>query len=290
MRFQIKDLLAATTIAALSLLLVRGFAQFRQKHLEIAQAQERLAVAEQELAVTKANLHGVDAKLDYFREVERIHEQALKSYEKIREEYKSMEATPGWGSLRIQPILKEADIDAVQYRIVVPSEFPVFLRSAMAFAGSIQSRGRSDLDRQQWLQQGPLDDPMPHGIRLTLGIHDLIIAIKGGEKTGDSAGVTIKLDGQTLFQSVATDSRYSLSHRSNTAPREQHNFRFDKLSTEFGRFTNRLVTARLEPRSEEPPNQPEFEFYVWLSSTPQPELFPSYPSKADISTEVNSNE
>ena len=285
MRFQIKDLLAATTIAALLLLLVREFAHVRQKHLEIAQGQERLAVAEQELAIATANLHGIDAKLDYFREVERIHEQALKSFEKIREEYSSVEATPGWVSYRIQPILKKPETEVIQYRIVVPSEFPVFLRSAMAFEDAIPSRGESDLDRQQWLQQGPLDDPTPHGIRLDPGIHDLFISVNDGQKR-----VTIMLDWQTIFQAVATDSKYSLSRSSYSSPREQSNFRFDKLSTEFGRYTNQLVTARLGPKGDEPLDQPEYRFYVWLSSTPQPELFPSYPSQVDESAEVNPNE
>ncbi|MEM7479252.1 MAG: hypothetical protein AAF483_30070, partial [Planctomycetota bacterium] len=55
MRFQVKDLLAVTAVAALLLLLVRGYAQVRQQHMEIARGRERLAVAEQELAIAKAN-------------------------------------------------------------------------------------------------------------------------------------------------------------------------------------------------------------------------------------------
>ncbi|MEM7560421.1 MAG: hypothetical protein AAF394_14970, partial [Planctomycetota bacterium] len=218
-------------------------------------------------------------------EVERIHASALKSYEKIREEYKSVEATPGWVSYRIQPILKVPEAEVVQYRIVVPAEFPLFLRSAMAFAGAIPSRGESDLDRQQWLRQGPLDDPSPHGVLLTPGIHDLFISVNDGQQR-----ITIMLDWQTIFQTVTTDSTYSLARGSYTSPRKQSSFRFDKLSTKFGRFTNLLMTAKLKPRNEKPPSQPEFEFYVWLSSTPQPKLFPSYPPQDEISAEVNPNE
>jgi hypothetical protein len=283
LRFEIRDLLAATLIVAMILLVVRSDSQVRRRSLDIAGGEKVMQLLESEIAQEHASLENAAARFDYYREVADIHEAALGAFAEIEAKSRTLVPKPGWISCRRVPYLKEnTDQTNWAYRISVPAEEPVYLRSAIAPIDSIPSKGRSELDRQPWLNSGPLVDSAAHEVRLAPGIHDLIITTHRGRSDAASAEFEIRLDGQSIFKSKTIEESFEIGSTMSTSPQEQYDFRFDKRSAESSRFTEFLVSVEIEePNTGVPKQRIDFDFWVWLSGTPMPKSFTKYSLGSD---------
>ena len=75
MRFEIRDLLAATLVVALISLVVRSDSQVRERSLDIAGVEKEMQLLESDLAQEQASLEHAPARFDYYREVADIHDE-----------------------------------------------------------------------------------------------------------------------------------------------------------------------------------------------------------------------
>jgi hypothetical protein len=282
MRFEIRDLLAATLVVALILLVVRSDSQVRERLLDIARGEKKVQLLESDLVREQASLENAPARFDYYREVAGIHEAALRAFSEIEAKSRILVPKQGWISFRRLPYLKETtDQTNWAYRISVPAEEPLYLRSAIAPIDSIPSQGRSMLDRQVWLKSGPLVDSAAHEFRLAPGIHDLIITADRGRSDAASAEFEIRLDGQSIFKSKTIEESHKIGSTMSNSPKEQFDFRFDKRSADHGRYTEFLVSVEIEEHKTTEPKLPiDFDFWVWLSGTPMPNSFTDYPMES----------
>ncbi|MCC9601938.1 hypothetical protein LOC67_15360 [Stieleria sp. JC731] len=232
MRFGIKDLLGITLLVALVLLLVRGNQQVQQTTLKIVEVETRRENAEIDLERAKNNLTDIDAELDYFKEIARLHEDALPAFEKIKSKYNAIDPKPEWIGYRIQPVL----IDQVgqmrwAFRISVPKEFPVFLRSAVVSLDSLPSQTRTGLDSQSWIQDPSTSGFAPHEIQITPGIHEIAMTTTSGKTTTVAPTIEISLDGNRLMHATVQDPGYQFRSTMSTAPKEQRNFQLKPYAT-----------------------------------------------------------
>ena len=278
MRFEIRDLLAATLVVALILLVVRRDSQVKERLSDVAGGEKETQLLEVEIAQEQALLENAAARFDYYREIADIHEAALGAFAEIEAKSRIVVPKPGWISCRRLPYLKEtADQTNWAYRISVPAEESVYLRSAIAPLDSIPSKDRLNLDQQTWLKSGPLVDSAAHEVRLAPGIHDLIITTHRGRSDSASAEFEIRLDGQLIFKSKTIEESRKIGSTMSNSPKQQYDFQFDKRSADIGRFTEFLISVEIEePKTTEPKQQMDFDFWVWLSGTPMPKSFTEY--------------
>jgi len=275
-KFEIRDILIATALIALSLVAFRFYWEGHKKIREIATARQELAQRKSDLRVNEIRIEGASGKFDYYRQVDSIHQAATQAFEKLKPKYSVVETKPGKISCRYLPtLIDQAGQSKAHYRISVPNQFSVFLRWGVTQAHPSES----SLDQHDWLPAKRVDSWKPGEVQLEPGLHDIVI-ITNRDFDGDTAWIEARLDDSIVIKADPTLEGQSVGSRW-TAPREQHDFSFDKVgSKKYPKLAQEL--GSVDFRSSD--DQPAREFFFWLSGTPMPNVFSS------VRSEGNSND
>ncbi|OYP34125.1 hypothetical protein [Rhodopirellula sp. MGV] len=279
LKFGIRDLLGITFLVALAMLVIRGKQELQRSRAALLSAAQHLKLAKLDLDQATGLLADADGRMDYFHEVAEVHRNAVTAFEKIQSRYHEVVPKPDSIGLRLFPVLKEDPNSHVwSYRISVPEEPPVFLRTAVSVKDSFPREGRSDLDHQQWLDQSPFD-ALPGEIQLSPGIHDIVLTQSNVRQESGFVTLSLKVDQQTCFKTTSTHSSYRFRSSSSTAPKQQYDLRLAPANNlapanKRGRLSSTLVSTNLETSGETDLVFPvDYTIWLWLSSTPMPETF-----------------
>lgn len=265
LRFGIQELLAFTILTALAFLAWSGRTEFGKKRDQLLRAEGDCQAIDLEIERSKGQLSSVEQEKDYYRQLNDVHQSAIESVPKLLDKYSEVREKPGWISYRSLLTLSESENQSnYGYRILVPKDTPVFLRTGFGREGVINIDKRHDLDRQVWQNRKPMVDSRPHEIKLAPGVHDVVFRSEKGLAETDVARFTLLIDGASVFSTVATDPNFRAGSATWSNPIVQHNFRLDKLTTKRGRYTNFLLILKVE-RSDK---SQQFRFFTWLSSSP----------------------
>ena len=276
MRFEIKDLLLFTLLAALAAV---GWLGYERKY----NLRERIVQTEADLQnfeTTKQNLENglVDstARLDFYAEVAKVHQVALEGFPEVQQRYGIVEPRLGKVSIRSVPTVSSARHQSpTHYRISIPEQTPVFLRSAVASAPNDLDRNKRELDAQEWLETSPLSVSAKSQIQIPPGIHDLHITISRHRNEASHAAITLELDGQVLAICEVASPKNVINSWSTVNSRVQSDIDLR------GR-TYFLADIEIDHKEDK---QAVFEFWAWLSRD-QSVKFDDYPrSKREDSDE-----
>lgn len=257
-----------TLIAAIAAVCWRGHQRSRDLVEKIVQSEVDLQTFETQKRTTEAALAHSTARLDFCAEIAKAHQPAVEGFADIQKRYGVVEPSPNGARIRSVPTLREsAHQNRTHYRISVPDQPAVFLRSAIATESAVSSRNRRKLDDQDWRQDSPMSSSPKSQIQIPPGIHDLHITVQQYRNQSGNAAIELKLDGQLLANCVSESPKRSIGSSSFSSPRKQYDVVFD-------RGTHFLM--EIEINSEKVPNQHDFEFWIWLSDNAAVE-FDDYP-------------
>ena len=274
MKFEIRDLLIATALIALSSLAFRFYREGHIKSREIAAARQELAQKKSDLRVNEIRIEGAAAKFDYYRQVDSIHQAATQAFEKLKPKYSVVQPKHGKISYRYLPtLIDNAGQSKVHYRISVPAQSPVFLRWGVTQAQPPES----SLDQHDWLPAERVNSWKPGELQLEPGLHDLVIItnrnalITNRDFDGDTAWIEVRLNDSVVINADTTLEGQRVGSRW-TAPREQHDFSFDKVGAKkYPKLAHELGSIDFRTSDD----QPARKFFFWLSGTPMPNVFSS---------------
>ena len=274
LKFEIRDLLIATALIALSSLAFRFYREGHIKSREIAAARQELAQKKSDLRVNEIRIEGAAAKFDYYRQVDSIHQAATQAFEKLKPKYSVVQPKHGKISYRYLPtLIDNAGQSKVHYRISVPAQSPVFLRWGVTQAQPPES----SLDQHDWLPAERVNSWKPGELQLEPGLHDIAIItnrdsiITNRDFDGDTAWIEVRLNDSVVINADTTleGQRAGSSWMS---PRNQRDFSFDKVGSKKHPNLSQLLGS-IDFRSSD--DQPDREFFLWLSGTPMPDVFSS---------------
>ena len=145
-----------------------------------------------EIELLTGTLEYADQRNDYADEVELAYRRTIDEFDRVRNRYGSVDPEAGKVIFRIVPALDErADVTVSRFRVSIPSEYPVFLRSR----GSSGKYPIGDLDKQSPSSVADISGPQAWQMQLEPGIHDLCF-VKGKEDS--NVWLEIQLDNLLL--------------------------------------------------------------------------------------------
>ena len=268
MRFEIKDLLLMTLIAAIAAVAWRSVQRSSELHEMISNTEVNRQTFKRQTRLIEANLVDSNTKLDYFAEVAKAYKPALEGFTDIQKRYGVVEPRSDKISIRSVPMIRDSlGQSYYHYRISVPDQPPVFLRSAISLKDTVSHSGRKKFDDQAWLKTSQMSESTKSQIQIQPGIHDLSIRLRTRKNELGNAAIELKLDGQLLVNCVATSPTRKMGSWSNSNPSVQQDF-------DFQRGTKFLMSIDLD--DDKDPDQRDLEFWIWLSGD-ESATFDDYP-------------
>lgn len=269
LRFNIKDLLGITLVVALMFLVLRSRSQVLERQSQIAIQHAHSGMLQRNIDLQMSYLVDETPRSEYYQQIDGVYRSAIGVLGDLQEKHSQLQPKPGWISYRQFPVLRDSKGQTVwEYRIAVPSEYPVFLRSGVSASPAAEFR----LDTEPWLAVGPLVDSAPHELMLSPGIHAVRVTFQRGQNDQSRCVVMIQVDGETIFDSKAKAPNLKISSLMNHSPHQQTDLRFDAPAEKYGRRTNFLVSFNMKG-TEDPL---EYGFWVWFSRTPIEGRFTGY--------------
>ena len=257
LRFEIKDLLLITLIAAIAAVAWRSSQRSSELQGMISNTKVNMQTFERQTLSIEASLVDSNTKLDFFAEVAKAYEPALEGFAGIQQRYGVVEPRADKVSIRSVPTIRESNREArYHYRISVPDQIPVFLRSAFTMKGTVPSSDRTKLDEQAWLKTSELSESTKSQMQIQPGIHDLHVRIQMFANELGNAAIELELDGQLLTSCVAKTQTRRIGSWSNSSLTSQYDFVF-KRGTQY--------LMKIDVDEEEDPDQRDLEFWIWLS-------------------------
>ena len=256
-----------TVVAALAALGIRSGGQVRSRTVAIAKAKAETQATYAQVELERRSLHEKQHKLDYFQQIAEVHGAAMTGFDDLNKRYGHVEPQPNKVSLRRLLVLKSGNHQSVwAYRIAVPKDYPVFLRSAVAVAESIEGRSRYDLDNQSWLEGRLLQDPRKLQIGIEPGIHSLVIKSTRVSREPKRSTIQVILDDTVLLNTNTIDPAWRSGSSSSISPQTQYDFDFQR------RPSMRLVQMEFGKDKSEV----DYDVWVWLSGSEAVDGFTEY--------------
>lgn len=271
MKFEIRDLLIATALIAMSLFAFRLYQDGQQMKEEIAATEEALRHKKSELGMGLVLTSDAAARFDYYQLIDSFDQLAAETFEKLRLKYSAVEPKPAKVSFRSTPsLLDRFGQSKTQYRISIPPDYPVFLRWGTTDFTSTSG----DYDQRDWLPESEVGQWRPGEIQLKPGLQDLVVAINR-ESKNHAAFIEIWLDDLEVLKAETMESYPKFSSFTRITPSKQHDFglRDDRFIKGLGSV---LLKSPLDDKGR-------LKFRYWLSGTPTPAAFASDPSKGNSS-------
>ena len=256
----------------------RFYREGNRRTQEIEAAKQDMASKNSEIQINDYYLAGAQSKLDYYQQIDSIHQLASQAFENLKSKYSGVQAEPGEIIYRwIPTVLDHIGQSKIHYRFSIPDQPPVFLRWAVAPAQSPPKR-RTLLDQYDWLPAERVGPWRPGEVQLDPGLHDLVVITDRNHMEGETAWIEIRLDDSVAIKADTTLEGGSI-RSSWRSPQEQRRLRFDKKgSKKYPALSQKLGSIDLESSS---PNG--IEVFFWLSDTPMPDVFSSNRSEGETS-------
>lgn len=266
-----------TLIAALAAVSWSSYKRLHYTQAKIASTQARANKLRSDTQVAEIHVSNATARQDYFAEVATVHEETMASFPKLSKRYGVVEPKHGKVSIRRVPAMKESKHQSpTHFRISVPEQFPVYLRSAVHRGPDADGSGmiRRQLDTQDWLAVPPFNDASKSQIRLAPGIHDLVY--KTNRSTTESGNETMEvvLDGKLLAKIILQNVSQSFASSSSISGHTQYDF-------DFANGTQYLTRIDIDDA-----NHAAWRYWIWLSAEEDVEGFQGYqPSRSEVSND-----
>lgn len=273
LRFSIREMLALTFLAVLAMLVWRSWrdAQFDQARLETL--RNEVASLEATARVDHPAVHQAMLNTrDEFEPLQAMRQRAVEHFDLLLRKYSTIDPPPADTlALRIIPTLQVGrDPAPVIYRLVVPTQRPVWLKIGVSVAQDKSGSSSAELDEDRvWLHESPLSLSGPFELQLKPGDQRLKIYIGSADES--SMPVQVMLNDQVLLDAVFAAS--DPAHKSVVwaSPKTQVNYGPHQPLEHF--FSVHL--EGLHPTSQAAPPV-KYELNLWLSD--RPSGFSRFPS------------
>ena len=293
LQFNIRDILLITFVAVLAVAAFVAHNKRKQLSIQINDVREdnkslksSVSAIESNLALSKS-----DQKLDFIRQVQIATEPATAGFEKVRERYGKVEPESDKIVTRVVPEYHQTlETSITHWRISVPSEEPVYLRSGIGISAPYLSFLVKQLDTVDWLTNTPFLDSGPYQIQLEPGINDLRILT-----TSSDLKVELQLGDQRLLV-TKFDGKHSDLNESTPSVRYPRAFSLAKIKGGLNRGNQDWWPNEDLKKICFSDTMTDYEFWIWLSSNPNVERFETFPAAAvsvpqeQTTSEVTSDE
>ena len=267
MRFSIGDMLITTLVVALTVLAFLKNSETQGLIAKVNDARENVTSLKKSVRFSEMRLSQYGPKMDYIRQLQLAVEPAIANFETVRDRYGKVEPEPKKVVVRSVPEYKKNNDQTYvgHWRISVPSEQPVYLRSGIRTKDNDGSD--FNLDNCQWLKDSAFLDTNAYEIQLEPGINDFWMFTT---KSDASVELRLQLGDQQLLSTEFTGNTNGRSW-SGPSGRTPFSFSLAKRNTSLMEFSFYS-------------DSPRYNFWIWFSSNPNAEGFMPFPvtSKALI--------
>jgi hypothetical protein len=270
MRFALKDILLLTAAAALWATMIQSNMNLKRKRAELSSLRVEAETMKARLsAITQVQTEEImQSRRDELDEYQKATQAALRGYENIREKYSQLQPVAGRVSFRVAPTLN-SDID---FRLHIPSEFPVMLRGGIR----LSSYESDNMDSANWPAIEGFQSVGPWQLQLQPGEQKIRFYTA---KKNSRDHMLIEHNGDLLYE-IALLEHYRASGYSHPSGTDQIDIAQERLPT--------ILQAHVVNQNESG-ETPRYDLVLWLSSTPDIEI-PDFKRFAPIKHGLNTTD
>lgn len=267
MQFGIRDLLILTSVAALVAIAFLGHRKTNQLDAQLTETRSQFSADRSTVSLLEIYLDDFGPQMDYAKQFRLAAEPAIAEFDSLRQRYSDVEPVPGKVVVRSVPEYdREPNVSMHHWRLSIPTEYPVFLKSAIR--ENTRAAAASAVDDMAWLTVSQFTESGPFETRLDPGIVDLwLIHSDNGRK------IELRLADKQLLQTEFIGESFGNSW---SGPSGRKPFA-------------RSLTKRPQYLLKIDRGPSKLEFWIWLSGKPDAAGFKPYP-ESNVSQEDSRNE